>query len=81
MLQMHVFNLDCVNMHDNNDKDMWALDMIAVFQTVFQNGGGNLCRPITCSLHQMLVDAISDTATAKATVSTKTGMSFSGQAT
>ena len=55
--------------------------MITVFQIVFQNGGGNLCRPVACSLHQMLAAAISEAATAKATALTKTGMSFPGQAT
>ena len=33
---------------------------ITVFQVVFQNGGGNLCRPVACSLHQMLAVAISE---------------------
>ena len=56
-------------------------NMITVFQIVFQNGGGNLCRPVACRLHQMLTAAISETATAKVTALTKTGMSFPGQAT
>ena len=55
--------------------------MIAVFQIVFQNGGGNLCRPVACRLHQMLAAAISEAATAKATALTKTGMTLPGQAT
>ena len=54
--------------------------MITVFQIVFQNGGGNLCRPVACRLHQMLTAAISEAATAKATALTKTGMFFPGQA-
>ena len=55
--------------------------MITVFQIVFQNGGGNLCRPVACRLHLMPAAAISEAATAKATALTKTGMSFPGQAT
>ena len=55
--------------------------MITVFQIVFQNGGGNSCRPVACRLHQMLAAAISEAATAKATALAKTGMPFSGQAT
>ena len=55
--------------------------MITVFQIVFQNGGGNLCRPVACRLHQTLAAAISEAATAKATALAKTGMSFPGQAT
>ena len=55
--------------------------MITVFQIVFQNGGGNLCRPAACRLHQMLTAAISEAATAKITALAKTGMSFPGQAT
>ena len=55
--------------------------MITVFQIVFQNGGDNLCRLVTCRLHQMLAAAISEAATAKATALTKIGMSFPGQAT
>ena len=54
--------------------------MITVFQIVFQNGGGNSCRPVACRLHQMLTAAISEAATAKATALTKTGMFFPGQA-
>ena len=54
--------------------------MITVFQIVFQNGDGNLYRPVACRLHQMLAAAISEAATVKATALTKTGMSFFGQA-
>ena len=54
--------------------------MITVFQIIFQNGGGNLCRPVAYSLHQMLAAAISEAATAKATALAKTGMFFPGQA-
>ena len=55
--------------------------MITVFQIVFQNGGDNLCRPVACSLHQMLAATISEAATAKATALAKTGMFFPGPAT
>ena len=58
---------------------LWSI--ITVFQTVFQNGGGNSCRSVTCGLHPMLAAAISEAATAKATALAKTGMSFPGQAT
>ena len=55
--------------------------MITVFQIIFQNGGGNSCRPVACRLHQMLAAAISEATTAKATALTKTGTSFPGQIT
>ena len=54
--------------------------MITVFQTVFQNGGCNLYRPVTCRLHQMPVAAMPDAATAEVMASAETGMSFPGQA-
>ena len=80
MLQMHIFNLGCVNTHDNNSKDVRPWSMNAIFQAVFQNDVNN---SQTCgmSFTSVPVAAISDTATAKATALTKTGMSFSGQTT
>ena len=55
-------------------------NMITVFQAVFKNGGGNSC---SCGMPFTSVPtvAISETATVKVMALTKTGMSFSGQAT
>ena len=64
---MHVFSLGRINTHDGKGKDVRPWSMIATFQTVFQNGGGNLCKLVACRLHQMLTAAISEAATAKAT--------------
>ena len=54
--------------------------MITVFQAVFQNDGGNSCRPVACRSHQMPVAAMPDAATAKVMASAETSMFFPGQA-
>ena len=77
---MHVSSLGGTNTQTIMVRTCVPWSMITVFQIVFQNGGGNSCRPVTCRLHQMLTAAISEAATAKATALTKTGMSFPGQA-
>ena len=80
MLQMHVFSIGGTNTQTIMVRTCVPWSMITVFQIVFQNGGGNLYKPVACRLHQTLAAAISEAATAKATALTKTGMSFPGQA-
>ena len=80
MLQMHIFSFDCVSTHENHGNNMCALEHDHSISNRFSEWRRQLIQTCGMPFTSAPATVMFETATAKATALTKTGMSFPGQA-